>query len=181
MKTVVATSGYFNPLHVGHIECLEKAKALGDELVVIVNSDLQVELKGSKKFQTQEDRLRIMAALKCVDRVVLSIDQDSTQCKTLEMLKPNIFAKGGDRYATEIPESEVCKRLDIKIVDGLGDKIRSSRDILNVEIVNENEVSKIEIWNDDDILDLKIYDESGTVIGAIGTSIKYINHGKVSN
>lgn len=129
-KVVVAASGYFNPLHVGHIEYLERAKQLGDELVVIVNSDRQVEQKGSKKFQTEADRLRIVAALKCVDRAILSVDEDTTQCKTLSLLKPDIFAKGGDRFATEIPETPVCKELGIEIVDGLGAKIRASSEIL---------------------------------------------------
>lgn len=130
-RVIVATSGYFNPLHVGHVEYLEKAKQLGDELIVIVNSDHQVELKGSKKFQTEEDRLRIISALRCVDKVVLSIDKDATQCETLRMLRPTIFAKGGDRFAGEIPESPVCKELGIQIVDGLGEKIRASSQILN--------------------------------------------------
>lgn len=129
-KIIVAASGYFNPLHVGHIEYLEKARALGDYLIVIVNTDRQVELKGSKKFQTEQDRLRIIQSLKCVDLATLSLDQDSTQCKSLAFYKPDIFAKGGDRTANEIPEAKVCKELGIKIVDGLGEKIRSSSELL---------------------------------------------------
>lgn len=129
-KIVVAASGYFNPLHVGHIEYLEKARALGDYLIVIVNTDKQVELKGSKKFQTEQDRLRIIQALKCVDLATLSLDHDSTQCKSLAIFQPDIFAKGGDRTAEEIPEAKVCKEFGIKIVDGLGEKIRSSSELL---------------------------------------------------
>ena len=123
---VVATSGYFDPLHVGHIECLELAKQLGDKLVVIVNSDFQAKLKKGKSFMNQEDRMKIIAALKCVDEVFLSIDKDKTQCESLKYLKPHIFAKGGDRMSNEIPESRVCKELGIRIVDQLGEKIRSS-------------------------------------------------------
>ena len=123
---VVVTSGYFDPLHVGHIECLELAKQLGDKLVVIVNSDFQAKLKKGKSFMSQEDRMKIIAALKCVDEVFLSIDKDKTQCESLKYLKPHIFAKGGDRMSSEIPESRVCKELGIQIVDQLGEKIRSS-------------------------------------------------------
>ena len=125
MKTV-ATSGYFDPLHVGHLECLELAKKLGDKLIVIINSDFQAKLKKGKSFMSQEDRMKIVAALKCVDEVFLSIDKDKTQCESLKYLKPDIFAKGGDRTNNEIPESKTCKEFNIKIIDGLGHKIRSS-------------------------------------------------------
>ena len=137
---VVATSGYFDPLHVGHIECLELAKQLGDKLVVIVNSDFQAKLKKGKSFMSQEDRMKIIAALKCVDEVFLSIDKDKTQCESLKYLKPHIFAKGGDRMSDEIPESKVCRELGINIVDGLGKKIRSSSKLtgLKKNICNNN-------------------------------------------
>ena len=125
MKTV-ATSGYFDPLHVGHLECLELAKKLGDKLIVIINSDFQAKLKKGKSFMSQEDRMKIVSALKCVDEVFLSIDKDKTQCESLKYLKPDIFAKGGDRTNNEIPESKTCKEFNIKIIDGLGQKIRSS-------------------------------------------------------
>ena len=123
---IIATSGYFDPLHVGHLECLELAKKLGDKLIVIINSDFQAKLKKGKSFISQEDRMKIIAALKCVDEVFLSIDKDKTQCESLKYLKPHIFAKGGDRTSNEIPESKICKEFNIKIIDGLGQKIRSS-------------------------------------------------------
>ena len=88
---IVATSGYFDPLHVGHIECLELAKQLGDKLVVIVNSDFQAKLKKGKSFMNQEDRMKIISALKCVDEVFLSIDKDKTQCESLKYLKPHKY------------------------------------------------------------------------------------------
>ena len=130
-KTIVAASGYFDPIHVGHIEYLEKAKALGDELIIIVNSDAQAKLKKGFVFMPEKERMQILKALRCVDKVILSIDTDQTQCKTLELLKPNIFAKGGDRYASEIPETPTCKKLGIKIIDGLGVKIQSSSELVN--------------------------------------------------
>ena len=139
---IVATSGYFDPLHVGHLECLELAKQLGDKLIVIVNSDLQAELKKGESFMKQEDRMKIISALKCVDEVFLSIDKDKSQCESLRYLKPDIFAKGGDRTSDEIPESKVCKELGIKIVDGLGKKIRSSSELTGIKnnVCNNNEL-----------------------------------------
>ena len=130
---IVATSGYFDPLHVGHLECLELAKKLGDKLIVIVNSDLQATLKKGKSFMNEKDRLKIVSALKCVDEVFLSIDKDKSQCETLKYLKPNIFAKGGDRTSKEIPETKICKELGIKIIDGLGKKIRSSSELTGIK------------------------------------------------
>ena len=125
---IIATSGYFDPLHVGHIEYLELAKKLGDKLIVIINNDAQAKLKKGNSFMSEIDRMKIVSSLKCVDEVFLSIDKDKTQCKSLEYLKPNIFANGGDRSNNEIPESDICKKLNIKIIDGLGEKIRSSSD-----------------------------------------------------
>ena len=133
MNKIVVTSGYFDPLHVGHLECLEMAKELGDRLIVIVNSDLQAKLKKGKSFMNENDRMKIVSALKCVDHVFLSIDKDKSQCETLRYIKPDIFAKGGDRMSDEIPESKVCKELGIDIVDGLGEKIRSSSDLTGIK------------------------------------------------
>ena len=130
---IVATSGYFDPLHVGHLECLELASELGDKLVVIVNSDYQAKLKKGKAFMNENDRMKIVAALKCVDEVFLSIDKDKTVCASLEKIKPDIFANGGDRKNYEIPESGICKKYDIKIIDGLGEKIRSSSDLTGLK------------------------------------------------
>ena len=123
---VVAISGYFDPIHVGHLEYINMAKKLGDKLVVIVNNNYQCELKKGKPFMDEKDRLTIISNLKNVDEVFLSIDKDKTVCASLEKIKPDIFANGGDRKNYEIPESVICKKYDIKIIDGLGDKIRSS-------------------------------------------------------
>ena len=88
---VVAVSGYFDPIHVGHLEYLKMAKSLGDKLVVIINSDYQAGLKKGKSFMLEQDRLEIVQALRCVDEVFLSIDKDKSVCKSLEYLKPDIF------------------------------------------------------------------------------------------
>ena len=131
-RTVVA-SGYFDPIHVGHIEYLEMAAKLGDKLIVIVNNDNQAVLKKGAPFMTEGDRLKIVSSLKCVDEVFLSIDEDPTVCRSLQAVNPDIFAKGGDRFVDEIPEATTCKEIGAEIVDGLGMKIRSSSDYYNKE------------------------------------------------
>lgn len=128
---IVAASGYFNPLHKGHVEYLERAKTLGDTLIVIVNSDLQVSLKGSTEFMEEQERLMIVRSLRCVDMAILAVDKDPTVCESLKIIRPHIFAKGGDRYTYEIPESKICRELGIAIVDGLGDKVQSSSWLLS--------------------------------------------------
>ena len=140
-NTIAITSMYANPIHPGHIECLELSKEYAFELWVIVNNDRQAELKrGVPSFQDEEYRKTVVESIKYVDRAIISIDQDSTVCKSIEMvynrikeIYPNanvIFTKGGDRFAGEIPEREVCDRLGIKIVDGLGEKTHSSSNII---------------------------------------------------
>jgi len=130
---VVAVSGYFDPIHVGHLEYLKMAKSLGDKLVVIINSDYQAGLKKGKSFMPEQDRLEIVQALRCVDEVFLSIDKDKSVCKSLEYLKPDIFTNGGDRSLEEIPETAVMKKYNIEMVDGLGEKIRSSSEITGIK------------------------------------------------
>lgn len=137
MKRVVV-SGYFNPLHVGHLRFLKAASELGDNigvvadnLIVIVNNDKQVALKGSTPFMNEDDRVRIIRSLQVVDWVVLSIDNDLSVCETLRSLKPDIFANGGDRTRDNIPEAKVCEELGIEMVFGVGgDKIESSSELL---------------------------------------------------
>ena len=122
----IAVSGYFDPIHVGHIEYINNAKKLGDWLVVIVNNNNQCALKKGKYFMDEKDRVLIVKNIKAVDEVFLSIDEDKTVCKSLKKVNPDVFANGGDRKNYEIPESKVCKENNIQIIDGLGDKIRSS-------------------------------------------------------
>lgn len=134
---VVAVSGFFNPLHVGHLEMIQKAKKLGDKLVVIVNNDKQVKLKNRVPFMSEKDRVKIIGALRDVDQVFLAIDDyklangEIPVIKSLAKVKPNIFANGGDRHnIVNVPEYPICQKLGIKMVDGLGRKIRASSELI---------------------------------------------------
>ena len=130
---IVAVSGYFDPIHVGHLEYLKMSKKLGDKLVVIVNNNDQCVLKKGKPFMDELDRVRIVKSLEMVDDVFLSIDTDKSVCKSLEEIKPDVFANGGDRATSEVPESAICRKYNIKMVDGLGDKIRSSSSLTGLK------------------------------------------------
>ena len=129
----IIVSGYFNPLHKGHLELFKKAKEAGDQLWVIVNSDFQRELKGSKEFMDENERLIIVNAIGIVDKALISIDKDKTQCATLADLAEQysnqyefFFANGGDQNNDSIPEVQVCIEKGIGLLEGLGDKIQSS-------------------------------------------------------
>lgn len=123
---IVCVSGYFDPFHVGHLDYLENAKRLGDHLLVVVNNDEQAKQKKGKSFMPEEQRLRIIRSLKIVDQAILSCDKNRTVCETLRCVRPDIFANGGDQTNDSIPESSICKELDIQLVDGLGEKVQSS-------------------------------------------------------
>ena len=128
-KTVVAVSGGFDPLHMGHIKYLKKAKSLGDELVVILNTDDFLKKKKGYVFMPYIERKQILQSIKYVDRVIRCVDKDQTVARTLELLRPHIFAKGGDRTIENIPEAEIdiCRKLGVKVVLGVGGgKIQSS-------------------------------------------------------
>lgn len=140
---VIIVSGYFNPFHKGHLELFEKAKASGDQLWVIVNNDYQRKLKGSKEFMDENERLSIVSAIRYVDKAIISIDKDKSQCATLSSLADEFnadfdlyFANGGDQNNNSIPEFSVCKKKGISLIDGLGDKIQSSSILLKK--LNEN-------------------------------------------
>lgn len=138
MKKAIIVSGYFNPLHKGHLDLFEKAKEIGDLLIVIVNNDNQRKIKGSKFFQDEEERIRIIRSLSIVDMAWISIDKDSTQNATLKVMVDKFygsvklaFANGGDQNNETIPEADICKQFDIELIDGLGDKIQSSSWLLD--------------------------------------------------
>jgi cytidyltransferase-like protein len=132
-KKAIIVSGYFNPIHKGHLEYFNNAKALCDELFVIVNNDHQRELKGSKEFQKEDERMIIVSNIKAVDKAILSIDQDRTVCETIRMITNEYgadyelgFANGGDQNNDTIPERPICEEMNVALIDGLGDKIQSS-------------------------------------------------------
>jgi len=144
-RVVTIASGYFNPVHKGHIELFEKAKTISDGLIVIVNNDKQRELKGSKEFQNEDERCKIISTLKPVDEVVLSIDEDRTVKETITKIYERfaakehksklegepiqyqlIFVNGGDQFSNEVAERETCDKYGIFMIDGMGGKIQSS-------------------------------------------------------
>jgi cytidyltransferase-like protein len=137
MEKVIIVSGYFNPLHKGHIEYFSNARSQGDKLFVIVNNDLQRALKGSKEFMKEDERLCIVENLKMVDNAMISVDSDRTVCDSLRFVHSLYeqmpggdtalaFANGGDQNNDTIPERPVCEELGIELIDDLGEKIQSS-------------------------------------------------------
>ena len=137
-KKAIIVSGYFNPIHKGHIEYFKSARQFADKLIVIVNNDYQRQLKGSKEFMKEDERVIIVKELKIVDYVYLSIDD--TKHVSLTIIKINeelshqyelFFGNGGDQSNNTIPEANICKELNIKLIDGLGEKIQSSSWLLN--------------------------------------------------
>lgn len=141
MTKLAITSGYFNPLHPGHIDCFEMSKSVAgaDEVWVIVNNDRQAFLKrGVESFQNELYRCRLVSALRSVDRTFLSVDEDGSVCQSLVLLIQEaresgkydeiIFTKGGDRFASNCPEATILAENNVKIVDGLGAKTHNSSD-----------------------------------------------------
>ena len=129
----IIVSGYFNPLHKGHLELFKKAKEFGDQLFVIVNNDSQRALKGSVEFMKQDERILIINALEITDKTFLSIDKDRSVSATIEQIYMSLgneyelyFANGGDQNNSIILESNICRKLGIKLIEGLGGKIQSS-------------------------------------------------------
>lgn len=133
-KTLVIASGYFNPVHTGHIDYLKRSKGLGDELFVIVNNDYQRALKGSTDFMKEDERYEIVSNLKSVDWAIIAIDKDREVAKTIKLIYDSnkddynkfIFSNGGDQTTYSISEKSMCDKLGIEMIFGLGDKIQSS-------------------------------------------------------
>jgi glycerol-3-phosphate cytidylyltransferase/D-beta-D-heptose 7-phosphate kinase/D-beta-D-heptose 1-phosphate adenosyltransferase len=124
---IVILSGFFNPLHGGHLDMIEEGARLGDKLVVIVNNDVQQQLKKGKIILNERNRLRLISALKHVDDAILAVDQEPPVSETLRIIAkehPNdelIFGNGGDRSSPKVvPETAVCEEFGIKMVYGVG-------------------------------------------------------------
>ena len=128
MEKIVCVSGYFDPIHIGHLEYFKKSKEIGTKLMVIVNNDHQATLKKGKPFMPCKERMEIIKEFKCVDYVIESIDEDRTVCKTLSEVepKPHFFCNGGDQNNDTIPEVGACISRNIELRDGFGNKIQSS-------------------------------------------------------
>lgn len=140
---IIITSGYFNPLHIGHINLIREAKNLADFLIVIVNNDKQVKMKGSVPFMPEQERIEIIKALRYADEVILSIDKDKSVCESLKKIAKKypgsklFFANGGDRHAGNIPETEILRKFNIKTVDNVGGgKIQSSSWLIEKAKIN---------------------------------------------
>ena len=139
-------SGYFNPIHTGHLDYIEGAKQRCDLLYVIVNSDRQVDIKGSKQFMDEGSRLRIVRALAYVNKAMVSIDDDSTVCRSIKAIHKQycddpfltdiFFMNGGDRSQGTVPEAEVCEELDIKMIYNVGGVKTESSSTLLQKVAN---------------------------------------------
>lgn len=137
-KKAIIVSGYFNPVHKGHIEYFMNAKKIADYLIVIVNNDYQRKIKQSKEFMLEDERIFIVKNLKMVDECYMSIDNDRTVINTIDLIHNKLnhkydlyFGNGGDQNNEIIPERDICEKLSIKLIDNLGEKIQSSSWILN--------------------------------------------------
>ncbi|MDF1497377.1 MAG: adenylyltransferase/cytidyltransferase family protein [Patescibacteria group bacterium] len=131
-RPLVATSGGFDPLHIGHLRCLREASELGGTLIAILNGDGFLERKKQYKFMPVDDRMEIIDGIKGVD-IVIPWD-DGTQFVTgaIAQIKPDIFAKGGDRaLPKDIPEWDICQEVGCKVIFNVGGgKIRSSSELV---------------------------------------------------
>ena len=125
-KKVVAVSGGFDPMHIGHVRMIQNAAKIGDVLV-IVNSDEWLMRKKGYVFMPFKERVEILSSVKGVTSVVHVDDADNTVCEALKRCKPDYFANGGDRKEKNTPEMSVCESLDIEMLWNMGGgKIQSS-------------------------------------------------------
>jgi cytidyltransferase-like protein len=144
----VAVSGAFDPIHMGHIRYIREAAKLGDRLVVILNKDDFLMKKKGFVFWPFEERKEILENIKGVDEVVAAVDEDQTVRKTLELVKPDIFAKGGDGMGTaRIPEVDTCKSIGCKVVTNVGGgRLRSDSELsLRVKEIGVDHLTVVKI------------------------------------
>jgi D-beta-D-heptose 7-phosphate kinase/D-beta-D-heptose 1-phosphate adenosyltransferase len=129
---IVAVSGGFDPVHIGHVRMFKEAKSFGDKLIVILNNDNWLKKKKGYAFMPQKERKEIIENIKWVDKVVYTKHkknpEDMSVAKELAELKPDIFANGGDRKKGNTPEGGICLKYGIKMAFnvGHGGKVQSS-------------------------------------------------------
>ncbi len=136
MSKVVCVSGGFDPSHIGHLRYLQAAAGYGD-VTVILNSDAWLMRKKGFIFMPFEERKEMLLGLTCVERVVSVDDTDGTVCKALAHIKPDYFAKGGDRGPENTPEQEQCSILGIEMLWGVGgdDKVQASSRLVDKAVI----------------------------------------------
>ena len=135
-KIIVAISGGFDPVHIGHVRMFNEAKKLGHKLIVILNNDHWLIKKKGFVFMSEHERKEVIEGFRAVDEVVFTKHgtehipdaADMSVCHMLLEIKPHIFANGGDRFADNIPEAVVCRELGIETIFniGKGGKVQSS-------------------------------------------------------
>jgi cytidyltransferase-like protein len=139
-RPIVLTSGGFDPMHIGHLRCIQESALLGKTLIVVVNDNGFLHRKKGYKFMDIADRMEIIDGLRGVDFVVSYDDGSQFISGAIEQLRPDIFAKGGDRAKPEdIPEWDTCQAVGCKVVfDVGGGKIRSSSELVGTFRDNES-------------------------------------------
>ena len=143
-KKIVAASGFFDPIHPGHVSYIMESKKFGDVLVVIVDGDQRAVTKKGKAFMAELDRARIVDGIKGVDYVVIYNHPTKNDCiEAVDIIKPDVFTKGGDRAAREdIPEYDTIEKNGGRIEFNVGDpKYWSSSNYLQewVDFVNSQQ------------------------------------------
>lgn len=130
-RKIVALSGGFDPIHSGHIRYIQEAQYFGD-IVVLLNTDSWLKRKKGYSFQSWEMRADILRSIKGVSQVVMAKDDDDTVCASLAALRPDYFAKGGDRTGENTPEVALCEELGIKLLFNVGGgKVASSSELVD--------------------------------------------------
>ena len=135
-KKIVMVSGGFDPVHIGHVRLFNEAKKLGNELVILLNNDNWLKLKKGYVFMPEHERKEIIEAFEAVDRVILSSHKKNTKdisvIEDIKIIRPHIFAKGGDRTYNNIPEVPICEELKCEMIFnvGMGGKVQSSSELV---------------------------------------------------
>eukprot|EP00927_Polykrikos_kofoidii_P018815 TRINITY_DN1876_c0_g2_i1.p1 TRINITY_DN1876_c0_g2~~TRINITY_DN1876_c0_g2_i1.p1 ORF type:complete len:171 (+),score=31.53 TRINITY_DN1876_c0_g2_i1:109-621(+) len=149
---VVVAAGLFDPLDSSHIRYLQKSKDLGHSLIVIIKNDRQVALEKGQAFMPARERVRLVRSLGCVDLAIESTDDDTSVCKSLSMIHPDIFCTCGDPSTMDFPEAAVCSNLRIQVIGGPGERIQPSNRVMKEPLSSaaqrENDVEAGKKWRD---------------------------------